>query len=73
MAPIGERHPEPAALRVKEACAYLNIGKSRLYKELKAGKIKARKLHNTTLIMREECDRYLRDNTTSWTGETAAA
>ena len=46
-------------LSVDEAAKILSIGKTKLYAELAAGNIKARKIGKRTLILREDLESYI--------------
>jgi len=43
--------PVPIAVPVPEACRIVGIGRSRLYEEIAAGRIEARKAGKRTLVM----------------------
>ena len=47
-------------LTVAKFCVTYNIGRTKFYQELNAGRIAARKLGSRTLIERSEADRWLR-------------
>jgi excisionase family DNA binding protein len=46
-------------LTVQEACALASIGRTKLYEEVRAGRLAVRKRGSRTLINRTELDRYL--------------
>ena len=50
---------EQRAFRPNEAAARMGISRSRLYVELAAGRIKAKKLGTATLVPAVEIDRWL--------------
>jgi excisionase family DNA binding protein len=50
MSSTGEVEVPRAALRVNEACATLGISRSKIYEELAAGRLEARKAGSCTLI-----------------------
>lgn len=54
-----DNHDTKAALSVAEFCAIFGIGRTALYEELKAGRLKARKCGRRTLIPRSEGERWL--------------
>lgn len=47
------------AYSIEEACDILNIGKTMIYKELRAGRLKARRCGARRLILASELNRYL--------------
>ena len=47
------------AYSIEEACDILNIGKTMIYKELSAGRLKARRCGARRLILASEINRYL--------------
>ena len=47
------------AYNIDEACDILNIGKTFLYAEIKAGRLKARRCGARRLILASEINRYL--------------
>lgn len=53
--PLNER----AALRIREACQYAGIGRSRLYELLEEGKLRSAKIGARRLVFRESLDRLL--------------
>lgn len=48
-----------AALSVAEFCTIFSIGRTAVYEEMKAGRLKARKCGRRTLIPRTEAERWL--------------
>lgn len=53
------QQPEPIADNVVNASIRLGIGKSKLYEQIKAGKIRAAKIGRRRLITRQEQQRWL--------------
>jgi len=53
------RAPEPAALDTATAARYIGLGRTRLFEEISAGRIPARKSGNRTLILRADLDAWL--------------
>jgi hypothetical protein len=49
----------PAMLPILAACRYAGFARSRLYLEIKAGRIDARKAGRRTLVTRESLDAFL--------------
>lgn len=49
----------PAMLPIPAACQYAGLARSRLYLEIKAGRVDARKAGRRTLVMRESLDAFL--------------
>jgi len=47
------------AMRVPDACRSLGISKSQLYRELRAGRLIARKCGSVTLIPTDSADKWL--------------
>lgn len=47
------------ALSVNDAMIAIRIGRTKLYHEMKAGRITARKIGRKTVFLAEEIDRYL--------------
>jgi hypothetical protein len=50
----------PAAMTVSEFCAWARIGKTKLYSEVKAGRIKLRKIGAKSVILRDDGETWLR-------------
>jgi excisionase family DNA binding protein len=50
---------KPAMLTISAACRYAGIARSRLYLEIKTGRVDARKAGRRTLITRESLDAFL--------------
>ena len=53
---------EKRLLTVKEACEYLRIGRSTLYRHIKQGKIKPVKIGKRTLIDKNDLDRLIEES-----------
>lgn len=51
--------PQPLGYTVKEAVKASGIGRTTLYKDLKAGRLPARKRGRRTLILRADLEAYL--------------
>ena len=49
------------AYSIDEFCEKAGIGRSFVYQEIRAGRLKARKAGRRTLILRDDGERYLRD------------
>lgn len=49
----------PATLTPAQFCATFNVGKTKLYSELKAGRLKARKIGSKTVILAADAIRWL--------------
>ncbi|MFN3669562.1 MAG: hypothetical protein ACK4VY_09670 [Brevundimonas sp.] len=49
---------EPHALSVRRFCELHAIGRTTFYEEVKAGRLKTRKVRNRTLVLREDADRW---------------
>lgn len=47
------------AYRIDEAALASGIGRTKLYEEMKEGRLQARKVGNRTLILRDELQRFL--------------
>ena len=58
-APIVSTTPEPAAFDTASAARYIGIGKTKLFEEIQAGRLPARKAGNRTLILRGDLDAWL--------------
>jgi excisionase family DNA binding protein len=69
MPPIPSDQLPPAALTVPEFCRWVRIGRTTLYAEVKAGRIKLRKIGAKSVILRSDGDAWLRSLPT--TAETA--
>jgi excisionase family DNA binding protein len=55
MEPTGEK----LAYRIDEASRASGIGRTKLYEQMKAGRLQACKVGNRTLILRSELQRFL--------------
>ncbi|WP_036813508.1 helix-turn-helix domain-containing protein [Phyllobacterium sp. UNC302MFCol5.2] len=58
------REPAPAiedraALSTREACVYLNIGLTTLYRELQSGRLPFRKIGRKTVIRKMDAEQWL--------------
>lgn len=51
--------PQPAAFDTASAAGYIGIGKTKLFAEIQAGRIPAKKAGNRTLILRSDLDAWL--------------
>ena len=49
----------PIAYGIDEFCVVSDLGRSFVYAEIRAGKLKARKAGRRTLILHDEAERYL--------------
>jgi len=49
----------PIALSVSEACAVARIGRTRIYEEIRAKRLPARKNGRRTIILADDLRRYL--------------
>jgi predicted DNA-binding transcriptional regulator AlpA len=47
------------ALSATDTMAIINIGRTKLYREMKAGRIVARKIGRKTVFLADEVERYL--------------
>jgi excisionase family DNA binding protein len=61
----------PGAMSIAKFCAVYNIGRTKFYQELNAGRIAARKSGTRTLIERSEAERWLRSLPTINTSKAA--
>ena len=50
----------PIAYSIDEFCVVSDLGRSFVYAEIRAGKLKARKAGRRTLILHDDGERYLR-------------
>lgn len=50
---------QPAALRPMAACAYLGVGRTKIYELIRDGHLQAVKVGRCTLISRESLDRLV--------------
>lgn len=48
-----------SAFTIKEACREIGIGRTKLYQEIAAGRLIARKANKRTIILHEELQSYL--------------
>ena len=55
----GNARPDPIADSVETAAFRLGIGRAQLYKEIKAGRLRVRKLGRRTLVPRQEQTAWL--------------
>ena len=55
----GDR-PVAGAMTIPQFCAWASIGKTKLYSELKSGRLVARKLGGKTLILMSDAEEWLR-------------
>lgn len=46
-------------LTISQACNMLNLGKTKLYELINAGKIPAKKINRKTLVLRSDLDAFL--------------
>lgn len=51
--------PQPLVLNTREAAQLIGIGLTLLYREIAAGKIKARKIGSRTIIKRSDIEAYI--------------
>ncbi|TQE92707.1 MAG: helix-turn-helix domain-containing protein [Spiribacter salinus] len=51
--------PEPLAYTINGACEALGIGRTRIYDEIKAGRLRAIKYGKRTLIRRQDAEAWL--------------
>ena len=49
------------AYKINEVCRVAKLSRSKLYEDIAAGKLKAKKNGRSTLILGEEIERYLRE------------
>ena len=54
---------EPIAFTPREACEVLRCGRTKLYKLLGTGELRAVRLGRNTLILREDLERFVRQLT----------
>lgn len=54
-----EAAPAKRAFTIKEACQISSIGRTRLYGEIKAGNLRARKCGRRTVILAEDLKSWL--------------
>lgn len=55
-----EAQTEKLAYRIDEASRASGIGRTKIYEEMKGGRLRACKVGNRTLILREDLERFLR-------------
>jgi len=48
------------AIGVSEACTVVGCSRAKLYREVRAGRLRARKLGRRTLLLSEDLERWLR-------------
>jgi excisionase family DNA binding protein len=53
--------PIPIAITIAEASALARVGRTLLYKNIRSGRLPARKLGNRTLILRTDLGKWLHD------------
>ncbi len=50
----------PAAMTIKEFSAWARLGRTSIYKQAKAGRLKLRKIGDKTVILRADAEAWLR-------------
>jgi len=53
----------PAVFTIPEAAAYLSLGRSTVYKLIRAGKLYHSRLGKSIRLRREDLDKYIAENT----------
>jgi excisionase family DNA binding protein len=51
--------PAPLAHSIDEACEASDLGRTKIYEEIQAGRLKARKVGRRTLILHKDLEAYL--------------
>jgi excisionase family DNA binding protein len=57
--PLAPEHVAPLAYTIDEACLVARIGRNTIYKAINSGALRARKLGNKTLILRDDLRAWL--------------
>ena len=59
----GTNTPHPTAFNIKQACAYVGLSRSSIYKLFEAGRLQRIKVGKRVLILRKQLDELLQNST----------